>query len=104
MIIRVHLAPSLGSKALNAIANEDVQGLKRQLLHKAPKTVNNILTVLNVLLKTAVEWDLIERMPCTIKLLPVSKGSTRFYDFDDFGTRNWSRLPRRQIRAHICSF
>jgi len=28
--------------------------------------------------------DVIERMPCTIKLLPVSKGSTRFYDFDEF--------------------
>ena len=39
MIIRVHLVRSLGSKALNAIAHEDVQGLKRQLLHKAPKTV-----------------------------------------------------------------
>jgi hypothetical protein len=31
-----------------------------------------------------VEWDVIERMPCTIKLLPVSKGSIRFYDFDEF--------------------
>jgi integrase len=50
---------------------------------KAPKTVN-ILTVLNVMLKKAVEWDVIERVPCTIKVLPVSKGSTRFYDFDEF--------------------
>ena len=100
MIIRVHLAPSLGSKALNAITNEDVQGLKRQLLHKAPKTVNNILTVLNVLLKTAVEWDLIERVPCTIKLLPVSKGSTRFYDFDDF-ERLVTAAQATDPRAHM---
>src|SRR5258706_5226649 len=35
-------------------------------------------------LKKAVEWDVIERMPCTIKVLPVSKGSTRFYDFEEF--------------------
>ena len=84
MIIRVHLIPSMGSKALNAITNEEVQRLKRQLLPKAPKTVNNILTVLNVMLKTAVEWDLIDRVPCTIKLLRVSKGSTRFCDFDEF--------------------
>jgi integrase len=55
--------------------------LKHRLLKKAPKTVNNILTVLNVMLKKAVEWEVIERLPCTIK---VSKGSTRFYDFDDF--------------------
>ena len=84
MIVRVHLTPLVGAKALNAITNEDVQRLKHHLLRKAPKTVNNILTVLNVMLKTAAEWDLIERMPCTIKLLPVSKGSTRFYDFEEF--------------------
>ena len=84
MIIRVHLSPTLGAKSLNTILNEDVQRLKHRLLKKAPKTVNNILTVLNVMLKKAVEWDVLERMPCSIKLLPVSKWSTRFYDFDEF--------------------
>ena len=83
MILRVHLMPALGAKALNAI-NEDVQRLKHRLLQKSPKTVNNVLTVLSVLLKKAVEWDVIERMPCTVKLLPVPKGSTRFYDFDEY--------------------
>jgi integrase len=84
MIVRVHLTPALGTKPLNSISNEDVQRLKHRLLNKATKTVNNILTVLNVMLKKAVEWDVIERLPCTIKMLPVSKGSTRFYDFDEF--------------------
>jgi hypothetical protein len=37
-----------------------------------------------VLLKKAVEWEVIERMPCTVKLLPVTKGSTRFYHFDEY--------------------
>ncbi len=84
MIVRVHLTPALGTRALDTIRNEDVQRLKHGLLAKAPKTVNNILTVLNVMLKQAVEWDVIERMPCTIKLLPVSKRATRFYDFGEF--------------------
>src|ERR1700681_4135095 len=84
MIVRVHLAPALGAKPLDAITNEDVQRLKHRLLRKAPKTVNNILTVLNVMLKKAVEWNVIERMPCRIKVLPVSKGSTQFYDFEEF--------------------
>ncbi len=84
VILRVHLVPFLGAKRLNAISNEDVQRLKGHLGRKATKTVNNILTVLNVLLKKAVEWKVIERLPCTIKVLPVSKGSTKFYDFDDF--------------------
>ncbi|MGE5361221.1 MAG: tyrosine-type recombinase/integrase [Bacteroidales bacterium] len=84
MIVRVHLSPALGNRRLDTILNEDVQRLKHRLLKKAAKTVNNILTVLNVMLKKAVEWDVIERMPCTIKLLPVPKCSSRFYDYDEF--------------------
>jgi len=33
--------------------------------------VNNVLTLLSTLLKKAVEWGELERLPCTIKLLPV---------------------------------
>ena len=36
---------------------------------------NNVLTVLNVMLKTAVEWDVIERVPCAIK--PVAEERAR---------------------------
>jgi integrase len=46
--------------------------------------VNNVLSVLSIMLKKAVEWDVIDRMPCTVKLLPVPKGSTDFYDFGEF--------------------
>jgi integrase len=84
MILRVHLEPALGHRKLDAIKSEDVQRLKRDLEAKAPKTVNNILAVLSVLLKKAVEWEVIERMPCSIKLLPVPKGSTAFHDFDEY--------------------
>ena len=84
VIIRVHLAPPLGNRKLDAITTEDVQRLKSGLAGKAVKTVNNVLTVLSVLLKKAVEWKVIDYMPCTITLLRVSKGSTRFYDFDEF--------------------
>ena len=53
--------PFLGHKRLDAITNEDVQRLKGWMQTKAAKTVNNVLTVLSVLLKKAVEWDVIER-------------------------------------------
>lgn len=79
MILRVHLVPALGAKKLDAIKSEDVQHLKGRLRTKAAKTVNNILTVLSVLLRKAVEWNVIDRMPCTIKLLAVPKAV-------DFGT------------------
>jgi len=43
-----------------------------------------VATVLNVLLKKAVEWDVIERMPCTLRLVQAPKPSGAFHDFDDF--------------------
>jgi integrase len=84
MVLRVHLVPALGHKRLDAIKSEDVQRLKSRLEHKSPKTVNNVLAVLSVLLKKAVEWDIIDRLPCTVKLLRVDKTKAAFYDEDEY--------------------
>ena len=84
MILRVHLVPRFGSRRLDAIGSEDVQRLKHSLRARAVKTINNILTVLNVLLKTAVEWKVINQMPCAVRMLPVPKTSASFHDFDVF--------------------
>ena len=61
-ILKWHLVPTLGPKRLDAITNEQVQRLKLALANRAPKTVNNVLTVLSTLLKRAVEWG--ERSGC----------------------------------------
>jgi integrase len=82
--LRLYLLPMFGRRRLDAIKNEDVQRLKASLEHKSPKTVNNVLNVLSVLLKRAVEWEVIERMPCTVKLLRVDKGKAAFHDVDDY--------------------
>ena len=74
---RVHLQPHFGSKRLDAVTTEGVQRLKHSLSSRSPKTVNNILTVLNVLLKKAVEWHVLDRMPCTVRLLPIPKNRRR---------------------------
>jgi len=37
-----------------------------------------------MLLKKAVEWGVIERMPCVIRLLSVPKAAMSFHDFADF--------------------
>jgi len=68
---RVPLQPHFGTKRLDAITTEQVQRLKHALTNRAPKTVNNVMTVLNVVLRKAVEWNVLERMPCTIRLLPI---------------------------------
>jgi hypothetical protein len=62
-IIRVHLLPLFGSRRLDTISTEHVQQLKSSMSNRKAKTVNNTLTVLNTLLRKAVEWDVIERMP-----------------------------------------
>jgi hypothetical protein len=83
-ILRWHLVPTLGPKRLDAITNEQVQRLKLALSKRAPKTVNNVLTVLSTLLKKAVEWGELERLPCVIKLLPNPKKTMGFHDFDQY--------------------
>ena len=101
VILRVHLVPALGHQRLDAIKSEDVQRLKRNLEAKSPKTVNNVLAVLSVLLKKAVEWEVIERMPCSVKLLPVPKGSTRFTT--STSTNGSSKRRASSTRAPISS-
>jgi hypothetical protein len=83
-IIRVHLLPLLASKRLDAITSEDVQRMKSRLAERAVKTVNNVLRVLNTMLKKAVEWDVLEKMPCTVRLLPVPIPTASFHDFETY--------------------
>lgn len=82
-ILRLHIEPLLGDKKLDQIKSEDVQRLKRSLRERAPKTVNNVLTVLGKLLRVAVQWDVIPSMPCRIELLKAPKAEKSFYEFDE---------------------
>ena len=62
-----------------------MQALKADLPSKAPKTVNNVLTVLGKTLRVAVKWKVIGTMPCTIELLKVSNLVREFYEFAEYG-------------------
>jgi integrase len=42
------------------------------------------LTVLNTMLTVAVEWGVIDRLPCRIRLLRILKPTASFHDFDAF--------------------
>ena len=83
-ILRVHLIPTLGTKKLDQISNQDIQLLKGRLADKAPNTVNNVLAVLSKILNVAVDWDILDRLPCTIKRLKTSRKEAEFYDFEDY--------------------
>ena len=99
-IFKRHLVPFAGKKKLDAITTEDVQRLKGLLEKKSPKTVNNVLTVLNTALKKAVEWDVIDHMPCTVRLLPIPRSAAAFYDFDEF-ERLVTAAKADDRRAHL---
>lgn len=75
-----HLGPRFASRRLNEIGDEDVQQLKAGLRDRTVKTTNNVLTVLNTLLKAAVEWGVMDRLPCRIRLLKTSVPTVRFYE------------------------
>ena len=67
---------------------------------KAAKTVNNILTVLNVLLKKAVDWDVIDRMPCAVTLLPCRRRRCRSTTSTIRTTRRGDELGRCNCAPH----
>ena len=79
---RIHLGPLLGEKKLDAISDIDVQAVKAKLSNHAPKTVNNVLSVLGKALKVAVKWKVIREMPCEVGLVKVQKKEMQFYERD----------------------
>jgi integrase len=81
--LRVHLVPLLGKKRLDEITTEDVARVKVRLRGQSASSVNNVLTVLSKLLKVAVEWRVIDAVPCTVRLLPRARGEAAFWDFEE---------------------
>lgn len=81
LIIEYYLKSRVGMKRLDQVTDSDVQKLKADLRDLSPKTTNNALVCLNTMLKCAVEWRVIDRMPCTIKLLKVPRVlEPKFYE------------------------
>jgi integrase len=83
-IWRVHLGPALGRHRLDAIDDEAIQRLKGKLGAYSPKTVNNILANLSKVLKVAVEWKVLQAMPCRVRLLKAAKSVVDFYEPEEY--------------------
>ena len=99
-ILRCHLVPALGPMRLDAITSEQVQKLKLTMAGRAPKTVNNCLVVLSTLLKKAVEWQVIQGMPCVIRWVKVPPPAATFHDFEDF-ERLVETARKRSLEAYL---
>lgn len=83
-ILKTWLLPRMGRLPLNRIADAHIQALKAAMAKKSAKTVNNVLSVLSTLLKTAVRWKVLERMPVSIQLLRIAVPIVGFYDFEEY--------------------
>lgn len=84
LVFKNHLFPTLGKKRLDDITDEDVQQLKFTLRHRKPTAVNNVLSVLSMLLKKAVEWRVLDHPRCMVRLVKRQQGTARFYSFEEF--------------------
>lgn len=83
-IYRLHIAPVLGRKRMNEIRTSDIAELKGSLAAKSTKTVNNTLSVLSRALRCAVEWEVLEQMPCKMGLLTAPKTEMSFFEADEY--------------------
>jgi hypothetical protein len=101
-ILKAHLYPRLSDKRLDAIGDEHVQALKSSLAKRSKKTVNNVLAVLGKLLRIAVKWKVIEKLPCTVELMKVSNLVVKFYEFGQY-TRLVEAADRYAASCWSCS-
>lgn len=81
--IKRNLLPLIGKKKLHEIRVTDVQAIKAAMAKLSPKSVNNALTCLSMMLKKAAEWGVIDD-GCKVKHLKVTHDEARFYDFLDY--------------------
>ncbi len=82
-VLATYLVPAFGNRRLSEIQVADIQRFKGSLRHLKPKTVNNILSVLLTMLKTAVEWRVLPHRP-DVKLLKTPKTEVAFYEPEEY--------------------
>jgi integrase len=95
-----HLQPALGKLRLDEITDEQIARLKGLLSEKKPKTVNNVLTTINKLLKVAVDWRVVPGLPCRVRLLKSAKPVVEFYESAEF-EKLVSAAAKVDPRTHI---
>lgn len=79
------IKPTFGTTPLDKIDDQAVSVFRGKLAKtNKPKSVNNIMTVLNAALKLAHEWGELSEMPCRIKIRAIQDARPDFFDFDDY--------------------
>lgn len=79
-ILQLHLLPVLGKHPLSAVRGEAIEEYKAKKQSEGlhPKTINNQLLVLSKCLRSAHEWDLLDRLPVVRLIKDVPDPETIF--------------------------
>lgn len=99
-ILRTHLLPRFRGKRLSEISDIDVTRLKADLRCSA-KRVNNILSVLNRMLRCAVRWGVLARMPVQVDFLKTAAPDVAFYEEDEYRRLVEGAKENAQIAAMV---
>lgn len=90
VMLKAHIIPALGHLRLDEVTLLVVQKFKLELQRKkawrrnttlGKKSINNVLTVLGQMLKSATEWEIIPRAP-VVKMLRRQTPTMQFHDQD----------------------
>ncbi len=99
--LRLHLLPAFGPKQLADISTLAVEDFKAEAHTKglSPKTINNILSILQKCLRCAVEWGDLASLP---RIRPL-KTNVPGFDFlsADEGNKLVEACPNERIRAQV---
>lgn len=79
-----YLRPHFAKMKMNELVAEDVQLLKGRLSRLSPKTVNNALSLLNGMIKTAQEWSVIRELPVRIRMLKARGEEVNFFQPEEY--------------------
>ena len=96
LVLRKYILPELGELALEDLGAEHVQQLKAAIGKPRPwrktaelralsvKSRNEVLTVLGRMLRSAVEWNVIDKAPPVRLLRKAASPAMSFYDFEEY--------------------
>lgn len=82
--LRAYILPVLGRVRIDALSDAEIARLKAHHEGLAASTLNNMLALVRLMLRTAKSWGVIEKLPCEARPVKAPPGTTAFYTPDEY--------------------